>query len=888
MNKRKICVVAVCFLAVRVLLGVFLQTPPLALEKQFPTGGEITFRGTVYQREEIERHHVVSLKNIHIIYDKQFIANKQTVEASDSQVLKQTKLLVYIPKDSISNNSISSNSTPKNSNLLDATSIVSTSKKSNQLSSNSKGLVSEYSHQKDVTTQKYAQDNILIGNQIQVSGTLRFFEEARNPGNFNQKFHYQKQGIEGLVWADQIQVLIDDTDTLREWLYHIRTEWKAGLLERLGEEYGGIVSALLLGERREIDQETRMLYQKSGIGHILAISGLHMSFLGMGIYLLLRKLGLSILSTGLFGIGLLLLYTLMIGFSASTMRAFLMFVLKMGGEMAGRNYDTPTSLAFAAVFVLLWRPLYLTDAGFLFSFGAILGLAILLPLLEGLFPEQKKRYVKVSSVKKWHYRIRKRIKQGLMANLSIHLMLLPILLYFYFEFPLYSIFLNMLIVPLLSLLLGVALLGSALMWISPFLSDGIFIICRGILWLYESACQLTLSLPMSRIVLGRPQSWQIFSYYLLLFSVYLITMTLMKRSSLSAGFLSANKETAPDHQSKFHTSRGCGGGVCNLMRKTKLVEALIITLYIWKKEKQKTVNPLLQSPRNTKVVLVSLLLAMILSMYPGYQFERELMITMIDVGQGDGIYIRTPRGQHILVDGGSSSVPEVGRYRITPFLASRGISELDYVFVSHGDGDHLSGIREMLTQQKLGITIHTLILPPVSMWDDVLWELAHTANENSTKVRSVAPGEGIKEGEFRLVSLAPTAEHMGPVGNDTSMVLSLTYKGFTMLFTGDAEEGLEAWLVDNYTLEKYTVLKVAHHGSRTSSSEIFLSAIRPQISLISSGVNNRFGHPHADVVERLEAFGSRIYRTNGRGAILMWTDGERLKIDTFLRKASQT
>ena len=824
MIKRKICVVAVCFLAVRVLLGVFLQTPTLVLEKRFPTGGEITFQGTVYQREERERHYVVSLKNIHIISDEPPMEDKQNIETLSSQILKQTKLLIYIPKDSILRHFTLTDSTAK-----DSTSNNSPSKDSIPISSGSRG---------------YAQDNIAIGNQIQVSGTLRFFEEARNPGNFSQKFHYQKQGIEGLVWADQIKIVTDDTDILQEWLYHIRTEWKTQLLDRVGEEHGGILSALLLGERREIEQETRTLYQKSGIGHILAISGLHMSFLGMGVYLLLRKMGLSILNTGLFGIVFLLLYTLMIGFSASTLRAFLMFVLKMGGEMTGRNYDTPTSLSLAAICVLLWRPLYLTDAGFLFSFGAILGLAIILPLLERLFPEQKKRYVNISSIRRWQYRIKKRVKQGFLANLSIHLMLLPILLYFYFEFPLYSIFLNMLIVPLLSLLLGVALLGSALMWIAPFLSDGVFAICRGILWLYENACQLTLSLPTSRIVLGRPQSWQIFCYYILLFSICIILMTLIKRLSSSTDFPRANNE------------------------------------------KTLPIIPVLQGSWKLNLVLVSSLLAMIISMHPTYRFEKTLMITMIDVGQGDGVYIRTPKGKHILVDGGSSSVAEVGRYRIAPFLASHAIRELDYVFVSHGDGDHLSGIREMLGQQKLGIIIHTLVLPPVSMWDDALREIAHIAVENNTKLESVTPGQGIKEGEFQLVSLAPMEDHLGLIGNDTSMVLSLSYRDFHMLLTGDAEERLEAWLVDNYILKEHTVLKVAHHGSRTSSSEMFLSAMRPQISLISSGVNNRFGHPHQDVVERLRRFGSYIYRTNEEGAIILRTDGEKLKIDTFLRKTS--
>ena len=183
---------------------------------------------------------------------------------------------------------------------------------------------------------------INIGNVIQVEGEASFFERARNPGNFDQRSYYQKQGIHVLVWAESLSVRSEQTDRIREFLSGLRARWKGMLTECLGEYYGNTMSAILLGEKSGLDAEMKKMYQKNGIGHLLAISGLHMSFIGMGVYGALRRIGLGFVPAGLLGGGVLVLYTLMIGAGVSSLRALIMFLVRIGADMTGRDYDLPT------------------------------------------------------------------------------------------------------------------------------------------------------------------------------------------------------------------------------------------------------------------------------------------------------------------------------------------------------------------------------------------------------------------------------------------------------------------------------------------------------------------------------------------------------------------
>lgn len=259
--------------------------------------------------------------------------------------------------------------------------------------------------------------------------------------------------------------------------------------------------------------------------------------------------------------------------------------------------------------------------------------------------------------------------------------------------------------------------------------------------------------------------------------------------------------------------------------------------------------------------------------------KGELKVIMLDVGQGDGIYIRTPSGMHILIDGGSSDVSEVGKYRLEPFLESQGVKELDYVFITHGDGDHTSGIVEMLNNQTLGIKIHTIVLTTEKTIDESLLKIVKLAFQNDTKVVVMEKGEYIQDEEMTLTCLSPAKDYDGEVGNASSMVLDLQYREFDMLFTGDLEQEGEKELAESWILRDYDILKVGHHGSKNSTSEDLLEAVRPEIAFISAGKENQYGHPHQETLERLSEAGCKIFSTQECGAISIVTDGEYVSME---------
>ena len=184
-----------------------------------------------------------------------------------------------------------------------------------------------------------SREKLHIGNRIKVRGTVSFYENARNPGNFDQKFYYQKQGIHGKIYGSQMQITDKSVDVFREKLAVFRAGWKELLVREMGEREGGILAAILLGEKSDMDPEMKELYQVNGIGHILAISGLHLSFAGLGAYRLFRRLTGSYKAGGLAGGMLLFLYVSMIGMTVSVLRAWVMFLFRVGADVTGRKYD---------------------------------------------------------------------------------------------------------------------------------------------------------------------------------------------------------------------------------------------------------------------------------------------------------------------------------------------------------------------------------------------------------------------------------------------------------------------------------------------------------------------------------------------------------------------
>lgn len=535
-------------------------------------------------------------------------------------------------------------------------------------------------------------------------------------------------------------------------------------------------------------------------------------------YQILRKVGCPFSLAGAMSMSILVLYMLMVGSSVSVIRAVMMLSIRIGADIVGRSYDLVTALFAAAAVTVIWRPLYLKDASFLMSYGAILGILVMTPVFRCI------------------YRGGRKILNTFLGGLGLQLFLLPIMLYFYYEFPPYSVLLNLIVIPLLTVLMGGAIGGSIFKLVGElfapvvpfaFLCEGLssisLSVCRMILRCYQLFGEWCMELPGARIICGRPGMWQIIGYYSILFLLSFVA------------------------------------------RKLEQCE---------RKEEQKI--------RQTAGISVILTAAFILCITNFRKFDQNLEITLLDVGQGDCIYIRTPSNKHLLVDGGSTDLKQVGKYRIEPFLLSRGVRALDYVMITHGDSDHYSGVEEMIERQIKGVKIERFMLPAVWRENEVLSHLAAKALKKHIPVGEFHPGRGIADGRCRLLCLQPGMEQSQWKTNEASLVMHLSYGTFSMLLTGDVEGKGEELLCQSGKLSEITVLKTAHHGSEHSTPEQFLEQTKPKLALISAGIENVYGHPHPKLLERLKSFGIPVYNTAKSGALTVKTDGRKTTIEVFL------
>ena len=259
-----------------------------------------------------------------------------------------------------------------------------------------------------------------------------------------------------------------------------------------------------------------------------------------------------------------------------------------------------------------------------------------------------------------------------------------------------------------------------------------------------------------------------------------------------------------------------------------------------------------------------ILIFTLISIYP-----KDLKIYFIDVGQGDSCLIVTPKGKTVLIDGGGSETYDVGENTLIPYLLSRKITMLDYVICSHFDTDHIGGILSVMEELK----VKNAVISKQGENSENYKKFKKIAKDKKINVVIVSKGDrlNIEKGMYFDI-LWPREELIQEnILNNNSIVAKLNYNNFSMLFTGDIEEIAEKEIVSIYkgtNALKSTILKVGHHGSKTSSTQEFLNAVKPKIALIGVGENNTFGHPSNSVIERLESSGTKIYRTDQMGEVI--------------------
>lgn len=641
-----------------------------------------------------------------------------------------------------------------------------------------------------------------IGSLVKVRGKLSLFQEATNPGQFDMREHYHIRGIDYRLFSACIISHGKRYDLLREWLFRLRIRIGRVYERLLPGDDSGILKAMILGDKTALDPDIKSLYRNSGIAHALAISGLHISILGYGLYRLLKKAGLTPLPSSLFCISFISLYSIMVGGSTSTIRAVIMFGTCLLSDITGRTYDLLSALSLSLMMILFTDPMYIHDSGFMLSFGAVLGIALISPFLKLCLPFGDKPFL-----------------SGFIASISVTYFTLPVTLYFFYEIPSYGILLNLIIIPLMGILVVSALLTAIAGMILPAFGIPSAFICHLILNIYERGCLICRELPCSMITPGRPEIWRIVLYYPLLILLCILSVK--------------NRSTAGHRQEK-----------------------------------------------RRHLSILPLILLMVLPLLLTIRVRRGLSYTMLDIGQGDCNVITSGSGKTVMIDCGSSSEKEIGRYIVIPFLKYSGINTVDTVILSHADSDHINGLEEILDiNDPEGVRIKNLIIPGEKNMNEKFIRLRTLAESKGIRCLTFNAGDRLKTGMAELSCLSPEKGFSAEDENEYSIVLSLTYGGFSGIFTGDVQGNAEEKLISKLRgCAGFTLLKVAHHGSRYSTPPEFLNIVRPKYSLISAGRHNRYHHPHRELLERLRDAESDIRSTAEEGAITVQTNGTTIKI----------
>ena len=652
-----------------------------------------------------------------------------------------------------------------------------------------------------------------VGEKIRVFGEGKAADPARNPGVFDHQLYCRAKGISGIIYADGYTGMGGKAHIVSDSLYRIRRQLSGRLKLIALPEDAGILSAVLLGEKEDLDSAVYELYRKNGISHLLAISGLHISIVGLGIWKLFRKGGSGFWISGIFAGGFLIAYGMMVGSGPSVVRAVSMAGLSFLAAAAGRTYDLPTAMCIPALGLLLTHPYLLTQASFQLSFLAVISLVYPGRLFsargETFFTNEK--FSAAAS--------------AFFVSLSLQMVTAPVVCWHSFGIPVYGVFLNLLVIPLMTYVVLSGFIGLGLSFLSVSAGGAMLGGAHYILKLYEVVCNGIGKLPGAELVLGQPEVWKIGCYYGLVVSGAIIYERGMKIAEKSCD--------------KF------------------------------------------QEKKHRLIFLCAAWLLAFFFLIPSR--SAGLSVTFLDVGQGDGIVLRFA-SRTILVDCGSSQQKSVGEKVLVPYLRSQGVTYVDLAVMTHGDQDHINGIRYLLEHPESGIRLGGLMMPKAGN-DEIYGKMAELAKEQEIPVYYAAAGDWIEniagKGMY-MECLSPEGEEKFSDRNEESLVFRVTYDRFSMMLMGDLETGGEENLVESGVLSPVTVLKAGHHGSATSSGESFLEKLFPEITVLSYGRKNRYGHPAKEVKERLEKIGSEILETGISGAIMIETDGKRMKIRTML------
>ena len=627
------------------------------------------------------------------------------------------------------------------------------------------GTVIDYKKSKDKTTiwvkgkekvlvNYYSDINVSYGDYIYVYGVFKKPKENGNFNLFNYKKYLLSNKINYVVTASKITIIKKNDNVF----YTL----KNNLLKRIesANRSKGYILAFLYADKSLIEKDVYTKYQKIGVSHLFAVSGMHVSLISIVLLKLLNKIKerKRYIIVSIF----LSIYLFLTNFTMSMVRATFQFILFFINKSFKLNIDNSNLVIFLFSILVIINPYNIYNIGFLFSFIISFTLIRCSKLIKGKF-------------------IIKSLKTSLISFFSS----MPVLINNFFEVNFLGIILNIIYIPFVSYILFPLSLVTVLfpsldnilyMFISYF--EKITDFFSNIKFLFFSICKMNIFL--------------IIIYYIIF--IYI------------------------------------------LKRKKKLIYKIII-------------------------VIISLTFLI----NNGRIVNNE--VSILDVGQGDSSLIRL-KNKNILIDTGGNINYDISKNILIPYVKSVGIKKIDYLVLTHGDYDHMGEAINLVENFKVEKVIFNC-----GEFNDLEKKLIKVLDKKNTKYYSCIKELNIDDNKLYFLN---TKEYDNE--NDNSNVIYTELNGYKLMFMGDAGIEKEKDILGKYNLSNIDVLKVGHHGSKTSSSRTFIDEINPKYSIISVGKNNRYGHPNKEVLNTLED--SKIYRTDQDGSIIFKIKNNKLKIET--------
>ena len=634
---------------------------------------------------------------------------------------------------------------------------------------------------------------LFSGDRVRVAGPLELDISRVNPGLSGVEDHYRRRGVHTAIRLrgnDAVERSESGSSfSPSYWASRLRSGLAARLSEAVPQESRPFMLTVWLGDRRRITDETYTKFLESGTAHILAVSGIHLGIVFMTVSYALRVFVPRRRTRACLTMAAVLLFALMAGARVSSVRAAVMIALYLTAELFDREPDTPTALSLAAILFTLHDPDVVLGPGFQLSFLSIASILVFSgPIREHLL---------------WMPRV---IREAVAVTLAVQILPLPIAVTLFHVMPFAGVLLNLIIVPLLTIVL----------WLS-FLTSLSALVMGPAATLFGHAMHpfITLILWLVNAVSGFGAGhWYIPTPTPLGIAAYAAASALLFFS------LAAVRNRGP----------WIGVTVC----------ALAVAAALWR------------------------------------PMSQEAEITFLDVGHGDAAFIRTPGGSTLLIDAGDrSGFLDMGKRVVGPYLWSKGVMRLDALLISHPDRDHIGGAAYVLDHFKVG----TVFLGPRDSDAPEEQELIEKCRALDIPVKRLAAGDTVVLRGAELVVLHPPGDWPSSLPrNENSLTVRLTWPGMTALFPGDVEAAAEAALIDSGSAAQ--ILKIPHHGSRTSSSQAFIDAVQPGIAIISAGRRGRRSVLDPGVVHRYRESGAAVLRTDVAGGVRITSRNGRLYVRT--------